>query len=117
MLGDGTLRGIGFFAAEVIGLISDGKTETISEIEKHFEQSDLVEYIFEKYEQDFTNKFDNSTYDNKKINEYFYNYIGYVNGNEGRKYGIRHQDDGLLLILALLADGIERTSLYWKTDN
>ena len=113
MIAEGTLTGIGFFSLEVLHLISIGKKEKISEVEEHFSNNDIVEYITKKYNEDFGVKFDNSTYDNSAINKYFLNYSGYINGNESRKYGIMNENDGLLLILALIADKVELECRNW----
>ncbi len=107
MLKQGLLLGIGFFSLEIIHLISLGKKETLTEIEKHFSQCDIVEYITNKYEDDIFIKFDNSSYDNEAINKYFNDYDGFIQGNENREYGIVNEEDGLLLILALITDKVE----------
>lgn len=107
MIAEKTLTGLGLFALEIIHLVSAGKTESIKEIEEHFATNDIVEYLSKKYDEDFWIKFDNSTYDNNEINKYFNKYVGYIEGNEGRKYGIMNDSDGLLLVLALSADIIE----------
>ena len=66
-----------------------------------------MEYLSKKYASDFIGEFDGHI-DNKAINEYFSNYVGYINDNEFRKYEITNDDDnGLLLILALITDSIE----------
>lgn len=102
-----TLKGIGIFSLDILHLISIGKKESISEIEQHFDNGDVVEYLNKKYAADFMVKFDDHTYDNKAINKYFSNYAGYISGNESGKYGIVNDDDGLLLILALITDKVE----------
>ena len=95
-----TLKGIGLFSLDILHLISIGKKESISEIEQHFDNGDVVEYLNKKYAADFMVKFDDHTYDNKAINKYFSNYAGYISGNESGKYGIVNDDDGLLLNLS-----------------
>lgn len=107
------LKGIGLFAMCVTHLISVGNYETFTEIEKHFDNSDLVEYISTKYKKDMIINFDNSIYDNQAINAYFHNYSGYIEGNEARKYGIVDENHGLLLILVLLLDKVEEASINW----
>lgn len=104
---DNTLRGIGIFQLEITHLISIGKKENIKEIEKHFELNDLVEYLYSKYRSYFSNPFDGSICNNNAINAYFEQYAGYIEGNEDRKYGIENDDDGLLLIIALIAEIIK----------
>ena len=113
---ENNLKGIGLFAMCITHLISLGNVETISEIEKHIDDSDLVEYISSKYKKDMYVIFDNSIYDNKIIDSYFHNYSGYIEGNEARKYGIEEDNHGLLLILALLMDKVEEESINWTVE-
>lgn len=113
----GKVVGIGLFSLEIIHLISLGYKETIGNIETHFDNSDLVEYIYNKYKDDIFVVFDNETYDNSQINKYFNNYSGYIEGQERRKYGIMSKNDGLLLILAVLTDKIEREAHNWKIED
>ena len=113
MLHPKTLKGIGLFQLEVLHLISIGKKESIETIEKHIDDGNLFEYIFNKYRDEFSTVFDNGTYDNEALNLYFHNYIGYIQGNESRKYGIMNETDGLLLIPALISDKIEQSSVGW----
>lgn len=108
-----SLKGIGFFQLEVLHLISIGKKESIETIEKHIDEGNLIEYIFNKYRDEFSIVFNNETYDNEALNLFFQNYSGYVQGNESRKYGIMNETDGLLLILALISDKIEHSSVDW----
>ncbi len=42
------------------------------------------------------------------LNEWFKNYDGYIQGNETRKYKVMNEDDGLLLVLSMISDFIER---------
>ncbi len=116
MIAENTLTGIGFFGMQILHLISNGKSEGIQEIEKHFDDGDLVEYLSKKYDDYFYIKFDNSTYDNSAINKYFSNYSGFIEGNEAKKYGIMNEQDGLLLILALIFDKVEAACRTWTCD-
>ncbi len=116
MIAEGTLTGIGLFTVEVIHLISAGKHENFAEIEKHFENRDLVEYLSTKYAEHFFAQFDGTMYDNAAINQYFFEYTGYIQGNERRKYGIMNDEDGLLLIPALLMDRVETECRKWKQE-
>lgn len=102
-----TLKGIGLFQLELLHLISIGKSEEIGVIEQKIDDEQLIEYIYNKYKNDFFIPFDNSIYDNKQLNNYFKNYTGYIEGNEARKYGIMNDNDGLLLIISLISDEIE----------
>lgn len=114
---EGTLTGIGLFSLEILHLISSGARETLEDIEKHISDNDLVQYLNNKYDEEFFVKFDNQTYDNAQINKYFNNYDGYIQGNERRKYGIINKDDGLLLILALLSDKVEKECRSWSIED
>lgn len=111
-----SLKGIGLFADQVLVIISNGKTETIIDIEKHLNNSDVVEYLYEKYSELFFIPFDNSLYDNKPINKYFSNYSAYVTGNESRKYGIQNVNGGLPLLLELLMEKVETESIRWTDE-
>ena len=113
MLNPKSLQDIGLFQLEVLHLISIGKKETIEDIEKSLDNGNLIEYIFNKYRDDFFVLFDNGVYDNEALNLYFQNYSGYIQGNESRKYGIMNETDGLLLILALISDKIEHSAANW----
>lgn len=96
---------INMFALELITLISAGSKETITEIEKHMYDNDVVFYIYEKYQNKFSANFGrNSMYDIESYNQFFYDMSSYVNGNESRKYGIVNEHDGLLLIVAIILD-------------
>ena len=44
MIGEGSLKGIGLFALEVMHLISSGKKETLATVEEHFEKKDIVRH-------------------------------------------------------------------------
>lgn len=116
MIAKNTLTGLGLFSLNIIHLISAGKKESIKEIEQHFSRCDVVDYLYQKYSSTFFIKFDNSLYDNSQINKYFYNYTGYIVGNEYRKYGIENEDDGLLLLLALITDKIEQSCIKWVAE-
>lgn len=116
MIAENTLTGLGLFSLEIIHLISIGKKEKIVDIEQHFSNGDVVEYLSNKYPDEFWVKFDNSTYDNSQINKYFNNYTGYIEGNEYRKYGIQNDDDGLLLMLALITDKVEIACRNWSVE-
>ncbi len=108
-----TLKGIGLFQLEIIHLISLGKKENNKTIEECLDKGNLIEYILDKYHSDFIVPFDNKIYDYQTLNKYFQDYSGYIQGNERRKYGIMNETDGLLLILALISDKIENTSINW----
>lgn len=113
MLNSKSLKGIGLLQLEILHLISLGKKESVEIIEEHIHKGDLIEYIFNKYQDEFSIAFDNEVYDNEALNLYFKNYSGYIQGNESGKYGIMNEDDGLLLIPALISDKIEHSATNW----
>ena len=93
------------FGLEIIALISQGKMETIEEIENHIDKCDLVQYIRDKYHDDMFNTFeDDCQYNLDDWNKAFSGYSGYIQGNERRKYGICNDNEGLLLVVALVLD-------------
>lgn len=47
------LKGIGIFALTVLHLISLGKKETFTTVEKHFEDNDIVEYLQKNMKMSF----------------------------------------------------------------
>ncbi len=113
MLNSKSLKGIGLLQLEILHLISLGKKERIEIIEEHIDEGNLIEYIFNKYQDEFSIAFDNEVYGNEALNLYFKNYSGHIQGNESRKYGIMNEDDGLLLISALISDKIEHSATNW----
>lgn len=113
MVNPKTLKVIGLFQLEILHLVSIGKKESIETIEKCMDEGNLIEYLFNKYKEDFFIVFDNEIYDNEALNQYFQNYSGYIQGNESRKYGIMNETDGLLLIPALICDKIEHSAATW----
>lgn len=113
MIAEGTLRGIGFFLQEILHLVSLEKKETIENVIEHFKKKDIIEYISEEYKNEFSFSFDNSNYDNAALNQFFYDYSDYRYQTASRKYGLINHDDGLLLILALITEKIEESSIDW----
>ena len=107
MMGKENLNGIGLFTLTILHLISLGKSEPLGEVERHFKDKDLIEYLGDKYGDDFYSIFTKTTHSNEQFNQYFYTYANFIEGNENKKYGITGETDGLLLILALLADNID----------
>lgn len=108
-----SLKGLGLFQLQILHLISIGKNESFECVENHIGNGDLIEYISNKYQNDFFIDFDNCVYDYSELNLYFQNYDGYIQQNESRKYGIMNETDGLLLVLALISDKIEQSAINW----
>lgn len=113
ILNNKKLMGIGVFQLQILHLISIGANESFESIEKNIDENTLIEYIYNKYQDEFSIPFDNSLYDNETLNQYFHDYTGYIQGNESRKYGIMNESDGLLLVLALISDKIEKAAANW----
>lgn len=107
-----SLKGIGLFQMNVAHLISIGKKESIENIEDHMDSGNLIEYIFQKYEN-YISGFDVNAYDAAALNKLFQGKSEYAQGNEDRKYGVDGEDNGLLLILSLIGDRIEEEASRW----
>jgi len=110
------LKGLGLFGLQVIGLISSGKKEKLNLIEGHMEASNLVEYINNKYNDCLGVDFSNGVYDLQALNKYFNNFASYVHGNESRKFSIQNDDDGLLLIVALVNECVNQKCHNWDVE-
>ena len=102
--GKGRVEMLGF---DIIHLISSGFTESFDDIISHFEQSNLLPYLHEKY-KDYLNILTygvNSPYDfdewEKVLDEY--SYMTYHH-DAVRKWGITKKDDGLLLLLGIILE-------------
>ena len=93
---NGTER-LQLFGLEIIALISQGKSETIEQIEQHIDAGNLIQYIREKYKDNMFNTFDD-------WNQAFAGYSEYIQGNERSKFGIYNDNEGLLLIVALILE-------------
>lgn len=103
---------------EILALISRGKKETISEIEKQMENENILHYLREKYAEELFNPFtDDMQYNYNDWNKAFAKYSGYIEGNERRKYGIEKEEDGLLLLLALLLELVANREHDWSGLN
>lgn len=100
-------KGLDLLSLEIISLISNGKTETIAKVEEELDNNSLVTYLNKKYKEYFMVDFGSGTYDINELNKYFQDYSGYVQGNESRKFGVVRNDDGLLLIIALIINGLK----------
>lgn len=103
---------------EIIALISRGRKETISEIEKQMENENILHYIREKYADELYNPFsDNSQYNYEDWNKALAKYSGWIEGQERRKYGIENEDDGLLLLVALILELVANREHDWTGLN
>lgn len=97
--------GIKGLALEIIALIANDKKETITKIEDELKEGSIVNYLNDKYKEEFTNVFDESCpYDIQHWNKELSDFSGWIDGNESRKFGIRKEDDGLLLLLGLVLE-------------
>lgn len=103
---------------EIIALISRGRKETISEIEKQMENENILYYIREKYAGELLNPFnDDEQYNYTDWNKALAKYSGWIEGQEGRKYGIENEDDGLLLLVALILELVANREHDWTGLN
>lgn len=99
---------------EVLALISRGRKETITEIEKQMENENILHYIRTKYADELFNPFgDEAQYNYSDWNKALGKYSGWIEGNEHRKYGIENKDDGLLLLVALILELVANREHDW----
>lgn len=98
--------GLDVLAFELIALINDKYTETITKVEEELDNNNLVTYLNKKYKENFMADFENGPYDINELNNYFADFSGYVQGNESRKFGVSNEENGLLLVLALTINGL-----------
>jgi hypothetical protein len=110
-----TLTGLGFFCEQVIHLISLGKKEMTSIIEEHLDKKDLIEYISTKYSKDFLAEFPDTRYNFNQLNKLFSN-NDFIPTSKYEKYGLMNDDDGLLEILAIVANEIEYRCKKWSAE-
>ena len=69
--------------------------------------------LYEKYKDHFMVSFDNHIYNNQQLNAYFNSFSGWIEGNEARKCGIIGEENGLLILLALVTDLISQHEKDW----
>ena len=99
------LQGIKGFAFDLISIISSGATETIEKVENEISKENITNYIFGRYADRVSMPYDeNSMYDLEAWNKALADFSGWVEGNESRKFGITGDNDGLLLLVALIVE-------------
>ena len=108
------LVGLGLFSLSIIHLVSIGEKENFETVEDHINEGNVVEYLFEKYKDHFMISFDNRIYNNQQLNAYFKSFSGWIEGNEGRKCGIVGEENGLLLLIALVMELINQHENEWS---
>lgn len=106
------------FGYEIIALISRGHKETIATIEKQMESENIIQYIRDKYDGELFNTFsDEAPYNYDDWNKAFAKYSGWIEGQERRKYGVEDEEDGLLLLLALVLELVAGREHDWSGLN
>lgn len=93
---------------DIIALISDGKKESVNEIIKHFEESNVVHYLMKKYEKEMFIVCEECPYNlndwEKVLGQYSYMTFGH---DVSRKMGIVNEEtDGLLMLLNIILDEV-----------
>lgn len=99
----GTLVGLEFWTRKIIRLISASNKEQICDIIKHIETSDIVEYIIQKYPDGLDGDLNPCTYDIGFINKSVCSNLFLSDSDIKGSFGLCNDDDGLLLILALVS--------------
>lgn len=108
-----SIYGVGLLQLEILHLISLGKKENLKEIELQMENGLLIEYLCKKYRKDISDSY-LRRYNTRALNMFFQNYAGSLSDDAMSKYGLANEDDGLLLIIALIANKISEESHNWK---
>lgn len=89
--------GLDVLASDIISLISNGVTETITKVKEEMESNNLVTYLNRKYKDYLMQEYENP-YDICELNKFFED----RSGSEPRKLGVKREEDGLLFIVALI---------------
>ena len=89
---------------DIMALISEGKTEPVNDIIKHFENSDVVHYLMGKYKDNMFLINENCPYNLEDWEKVFEQYAYLTFGHDvRRKMGlINEETDGLLLVLNVI---------------
>ena len=104
----GNLTGLGFFTKELVHLVSLGEKESIKEVLDHVEKQNIVEYLSSKYGGTLFELFSNMIYDNKCINNFFKESVDLDDNQIKESYLLSSDNDGLLLLLAVVANHLEK---------
>lgn len=100
------LLGLDNLGFRIISLISCGITEDVIEVEREMSNGTLVTYLNEKYKEELRHDF--KGYDIEELNKHFQSLSHLATPNEARrKFGIVNENDGLLLTLAIILEGLD----------
>lgn len=94
------IYGLRRFLLEIISLVSCGEKESVSIIEEHIQKGDIVRYLDNKYRCNL------NTDTWEPIEKHFAQWAGCTEGVEDRRYGVRGEENGLLLVLALALNNV-----------
>jgi hypothetical protein len=89
-------RLISKFGLDIVDLISKGKKETVSIIEEKIDDGNLIDFLSNQYNLNFS--YDER--DAEKLKKTFD--LAYTHGDSERKFMINNPDDGLLLVIAII---------------
>ncbi len=89
---------------DILSLISDGKTETVNEIIKHFENEDVVHYIAKKYKGQMSFVCEGCQYDLNEWEKVFaqYSYMTFGHDVERKMGYCNEETDGLLVLINII---------------
>lgn len=93
---------------DVLALIADGKTESVNEIIKHFEDEDIVHYLIEKYKGQMPLVYEGCPYDINEWEKVFaqYSYMTFRHDVE-RKMGFCNEEtDGFLVLIEIILEEV-----------
>lgn len=99
------------FSLDILKLIAMGEKENIETIEREINDGNITRYIYDKYKNkinkpDYLNE-DQSIYNLDKWNNRLRENNSSLNGLEEASYHITKDDDGLLLLLAVLIEELK----------
>ena len=101
------LERIDLFAQEIIKKIKKRKKESVNEIIKQMENKNVVRYLYNKYKEDWFLSLDENCPYNVDDWEEKYSQFSYITENDARrKWGIRNEDEGLLLLVSLTFEAL-----------
>ncbi|WMJ81238.1 hypothetical protein RBU49_03000 [Clostridium sp. MB40-C1] len=92
-------QGLDVFIFDLFRLIDDGYKETKTKIYEEINKNNLFSYLIDKYNNKLTTNY--YTYKIDELNDYFYNCV------DINKKGVNKEENGLLLVLALIVDGMQ----------
>lgn len=104
---------ISLFGQELVALISMGKKENTSTIIKEMEKKNVVSYVYNKYIDHFTMSLgEDSPYSVDAWEAAYHQFADTDPYDVEHRWGIYHEEDGLLLLLTLTLEAMRDLNYY-----